>query len=75
MSKYLVKRIADQFDNDILVIVVEVLEKIETNYGTIIIGKYRDKESWNNQCYFLDELKSYEYEFSDDDKYKEWINE
>lgn len=75
-SKYLVKILRDDYLNsDILVTVYEVLKLVEdTNYGTIAIVKNNTDEGWKIECHFLEEFLQYDYKFSDDEKYKDWIN-
>lgn len=75
-GKYLVQTYRDDYLNfDILVTVYEVLKLIEdTDYGTIVIANYVTDEGGKVECLFLEEALSYDYKFSNDEKYKDWIN-
>lgn len=75
MSKYLVKEIRDYFGGIVIATVLEVLQMIDTEYGTVVIYKYSDKDTWYIETSFLHELEGDEYKFSDDSKYDGWINE
>jgi hypothetical protein len=75
MSKYLVKEIKDYFGNEVLTTVIEVLKMIDTEYGTVVIFKSTDEGICYIDTALLDKLQEYEYKFSDDEKYKDWINE
>lgn len=71
MSKYLVQT----FGDEILVTVYEVLKLIEdADYGTIVIVKNNTDEGWEIDCFFLSEALMYNYKFSDDERYKNYIN-
>lgn len=76
-GKYLVQTFRDDPLNvDILVTVYEVLKLIEdTDYGTIVVVRNNTDEGWKIECFFLDEALMYDYEFSDDEKYKNWVNQ
>ena len=77
MRRYLVQTFRDDYLNvDILVTVYEVLKLIEDNeYGTIAIVKTNKSEGWVIECHFLEEFLQYDYKFSDDEKYDNWINQ
>lgn len=77
MGRYLVQTYRDDYLNfDILVTVYEVLKLIEdTDYGTIVIVKNNTDEGWEVECHFLEEFLRYDYKFSDDEKYKDWVNQ
>jgi len=73
MHKYLVQEVKDYFGNIVLTNVLEVLQLIESDYGTIIIVKYYTEESWKIDLNFLSDLQEWGYKFSDDEKYKEHL--
>lgn len=76
MGKYLVQTYRDGYLNaDILVTVYKVLKLIEDkDYGTVVIADYVTDEGGKVECFFLEEALMYDYKFSDDEKYKDWIN-
>ena len=75
MHKYLVQTIhSDHFNADILVTVLEVLQLIDTEYGTIVIIKHDTDEGWSIDPLFLNEILENGYVFSDDEKYKEHLS-
>lgn len=74
MKKYLVREINNPGLNNITD-VLQVLEILESKYGQVVIANYfcsgyRD----DIEPYFLKELLEDGYKFSDDNKYKDWIN-
>lgn len=77
MGRYLVQTYhSEHFNTDILITVYEVLKLIEdTDYGTVVIVKNNTDEGWKIECHFLEEFLQYDYKFSDDEKYKDWINQ
>lgn len=74
-GKYLVKEIRDYFGNLIIATVLEVLKLVDTEYGTIVIYKFTDKNTWYIETSFLHELEGDDYKFSDNEEYKDWVNE
>lgn len=75
MSKYLVQEVKDYFDHIVLTNVLEVLQQIESDYGTIVVVKYDTDEGWIVEPQFLQESLEFGYIFSDDEKYKDWVNQ
>jgi len=74
MHKYLVQtHRSDHFNADILVTVLEVLQLVESDYGTIVVLKHDSGDGWNISPYFLDEVLKDGYKFSDNEKYKKYL--
>ena len=69
-GKYLVQN----FNNGTVITVYEVLELVDSSYGTIVIARTNLEECWENQCFFLNDALEQNYIFSDDEKYKDWVN-
>ena len=69
-GKYLVQN----FNEGILITVYEVLELVDSSYGTIVIAQTNLEGSWENQCFFLNEALERNFIFSDDEIYKSWVN-
>jgi len=75
MHKYLVQTIHDDhFNADILVTVLQVLQLIESEHGTIVVVKHDTDEGWSIDPYFLNDVLELDYIFSDDEKYKEHLS-
>jgi hypothetical protein len=73
IDRYLVQEVKDYFDNIILTNVLEVLQLVESNYGTIVIIKHDTDEGWSIDPLFLNQILEDGYIFSDDEKYKEHL--
>lgn len=78
MSKYLVKETKNYFSEDpnaIIIDAFQVLEIVDSIHGKIIIANYLCSGYPDDiEPYFLDKLLEDGYKFSDDEKYKDWIN-
>lgn len=75
MERYLVQEVKDYFGHIVLTNVLEVLQQIESDYGTIVIVKYDTDEGWIIEPQFLQESLDFGYKFSDDEKYNNWVNQ
>lgn len=76
MGRYLVQTFIDDYFNEaVLTVVYEVLKIVEdSDYGTIAIVKNNTDEGWKIECFFLNEALEVGYKYSDDEKYKDWVN-
>jgi hypothetical protein len=73
MHKYLVQEVKDYFGNIVLINVLEVLQLVESDYGTVVVIKFDTEKSWKIDLNFLSDLQEWGYIFSDDEKYKEHL--